>query len=702
MSRITRSSGDGVSLSSIFLEFCAKVRKDDPSILPELGKPFKIRDLSLSEREHMELADALLENNSVTYLELMKSDNYTKSSAEAMAKYVRTSKRLQRIRWPRNLIVDRKERTTRTRKRLQRIRRPRISIEDHRELVLQHQREEMLCCFLSAFQESTSLKELDMELPRGRGPSNLAFENMLTNTQSLRSLTLICPAGLLVEDMTVAAARSGLKKNTTLRELTLDISQDATSVSSILTSLRDHPLLRRLCLRGPGVDLNGLRTVLLSDKSKITELEIQIFREGRVHTMGLTYVLQALARRTALTKLGLHGLPIGYDGCPLSRDEARLLRMALCNISSLQSLALKDSILGNTGLAELAPALYCNTSIRVLDLSQNNLNDMGSAELLRDILRSNKTMTALDLSGNEFGRTASAVEYVADGLGSNSTLLKIDLSMCALGDGGVSTLARNLGPRNTTLQKLTLVCNAITSKGVGVLLDTMEQNSHHITDLELQHNPIGDEGASLLARSLGKNALPSLTRLSLTECSIGDDGVTALMSALKQNTVLLHLDLRDNRNVSERAFLALAESLPDIKVLQRVDFSWCTGLTSAMPLLLAGLRKNTSLFRLHVPGCAPPSAPPTHGDTARCDGGWMQEIERLGYRNRFRPLIGAWKERLPPRGLWQHALARVAALPDVIFEVLGSKPNLVRSEDTQNKEAAEDTGIAKERKRGDE
>jgi hypothetical protein len=130
----------------------------------------------------------------------------------------------------------------------------------------------------------------------------------------------------------------------------------------------------------------------------------------------------------------------------------------------------------------------------------------------------------------------------------------------------------------------------------------------------------------------------------------------------------------------------LAESLPEIKVLQQVDFSWCTGLASAMPLLLAGLRKNTSLFLFHVANGASSWVPPT----ARLAGGWMQEIELLGYRNRFLPLICAPKERLPPRGVWPHALARFATLPDVIFEVLRSKPTLVPSADTMK------------RKRGDE
>jgi hypothetical protein len=63
------STGDGASLiSSQFLEFCAKVRNNDPSILPDLGKPFKID--RLSEREGIELFDALLESTNITYLQL--------------------------------------------------------------------------------------------------------------------------------------------------------------------------------------------------------------------------------------------------------------------------------------------------------------------------------------------------------------------------------------------------------------------------------------------------------------------------------------------------------------------------------------------------------------------------------------------------------------------------------------------------------
>jgi Ran GTPase-activating protein (RanGAP) involved in mRNA processing and transport len=655
--------------STIFLEFCAKVRNNDPSILPAVGMPLKIRE-DLSEREDIELASALLENTSVKYLQL-EIGNYTKSSAEAMAKYVRTSKHLQRIRWD----------------------------GVNSEL---RQREEILCCFLRAIQESTSLKELRMVLPLIGGPSNLALEKMLTHTQSLQSLHLRCPGGLLVEGIALATARSGLEKNTTLRELTLDASPCATTaVSSMLTSLRDHPYLRKLCVHGYVADLTGLETVLLSDK--ITEMEIRMFHGGGTHNMmGLTRVLQALERHPALTKLEL-------CCCCLGQDEMRLLRMVVCNSPRLQSLDLANNsrMLGSVGLTELAPALYHNTSIKVLDISGNNLNNIESAKLLQEILRCNTTITTLDLSGNIFWRTTGAVQCIADGLGSNSTLLKIDLSSCALGDGGVSTLAQTLGSRNTTLQKLTLNNNAISATGVGVLLEAMGHNSNHITDLDLGYNRlVGNDGASVLARYLGNNALPNLTRLSVYNCGIDDDGFIALVSALEKNTPLLQFDLRcDRSRFSELAYLALAESLPEFKVLQRLDFEWCPGLASAMPLLLAGLRKNTSLFRFDVADCAPYSVPPTPGDTAKFAGGWMQEMNGLGYRNRFRLLIRAPKERLPPHGVWPYALARVATLPDVMFEVLRSKPNLVPSEDTEGKEqdkAAEDTGVPEKRKCGDE
>jgi hypothetical protein len=81
---------------------------------------------------------------------------------------------------------------------------------------------------------------------------------------------------------------------------------------------------------------------------------------------GLPRVLQA--SRPTLTKLRLHGFPLGHD-------EARQLVMVLRNTLRLQTLILTNITLGTAGLAELAPTLYHRTSIYVPDISRNGLND---------------------------------------------------------------------------------------------------------------------------------------------------------------------------------------------------------------------------------------------------------------------------------------------------------------------------------------
>jgi energy-converting hydrogenase Eha subunit A len=114
---------------------------------------------------------------------------------------------------------------------------------------------------------------------------------------------------------------------------------------------------------------------------------------------------------------------------------------------------------------------------------------------------------------------------------------------------------------------------------------------------------------------LGNNALSNLIDLSLSYCRIGDDGFMALVSAPEQNTSLLQRLICTIPLLSVNwngPFLALAQSLPEIKVLRPVRFDWCAGLALAMPLLLAGLRKSTSLFRIHVANWAPDFVGPTN------------------------------------------------------------------------------------------
>jgi Ran GTPase-activating protein (RanGAP) involved in mRNA processing and transport len=204
--------------------------------------------------------------------------------------------------------------------------------------------------------------------------------------------------------------------------------------------------------------------------------------------------------------------------------------------TTLESLDLTSSALGNAGIAEIAPVLYRNTSIKALDLTNNGLHDMESASALCELFRRNKTITSLCIADNSFGRNAAAVRSILDGVRSNTTLQQLNLSSCGLDDQGISVLANVIGSRNASTRELNLYNNAITSVGVRALVEDSMGAMNSLTKLILSCNPVRSEGATILVDAPGRNDMQNLKRLDLRWCLIDDDGFVALVLALEQNT----------------------------------------------------------------------------------------------------------------------------------------------------------------------
>jgi Ran GTPase-activating protein (RanGAP) involved in mRNA processing and transport len=410
--------------------------------------------------------------------------------------------------------------------------------------------------------------------------------------------------------------------------------------------------------------------LLRSHGSQVKEL---ILDKLDTRTVGLHPVIQELGRNTTVVSFAM-------CNSVLSNESVQQLKSMLRQNTVLQHLILRCNRLRNAGLAEIAPVLYRNTSIKSLDLADNGLDDIESANVLRELMRRNKTITSLCISDNTFGRNAAAARSIAEGVRSNTALQQLNHCSCGLDDQGVSLLANALAIRNGSMLELDLGRNEITSVGVHALIDDNVEAVKTLTELNLWCNPIRSEGATILADAFGRNAMPSLKRLDMGWCDIEDDGFVALVSALEQNTSLQILDLTCN-DFGERGFTALAESLPNIKGLKQIHFSASETFQSTLPLLLEGFRKNTSLVEVNI-------------DFDECERGeWSRELMCLGLRNRFTPLL---KSSDPPNtelrlGIWSRALAKVATEPDVLFHVLRNKPKLVGS-----------AGGSKKRKRDDE
>jgi Ran GTPase-activating protein (RanGAP) involved in mRNA processing and transport len=296
---------------------------------------------------------------------------------------------------------------------------------------------------------------------------------------------------------------------------------------------------------------------------------------------------------------------------------------------------------------------------------------MKSANALREVLRRNKTITSLCLTNNAFGRNVAAARSIFEGLRSNTSLQQLDLGGCGLSDQGTSILANALAIRNASVLELNLLSNDITSVGIHALVDNNVEVVNTLTKLCLTWNPVRSEGATILADALVRNTMPNLKQLGMGWCQIDDDGFVALVSALEQNHSLQILDLQGN-DFSERGYMALAESLPNIKGLQQITITANACFQSTQLFLLEGFRKNTSLVEVNLVDVIIP---------IDIDGRGSQELMFLGQRNRFTPLLKASNPlgNSPQLGIWSRALAKVAMEPDVLFHVLCGKPKLVGS-----------------------
>jgi hypothetical protein len=150
-------------------------------------------------------------------------------------------------------------------------------------------------------------------------------------------------------------------------------------------------------------------------------------------------------------------------------------------------------------------------------MSYNNLNGTASAALLRISFAHLKTMTIRFVWECFWGHyRCCSTRIVADGLGSNSTLVKIDLSSCALRRCRLFySSADRLS--DTTLQ-LIFHFTRITSTGVGALLEVMEQGSH-ITNLEPPVQLYGTRG-TVSSWPWKTICCQGIKHLSLSDCEL--------------------------------------------------------------------------------------------------------------------------------------------------------------------------------------
>ena len=256
--------------------------------------------------------------------------------------------------------------------------------------------------------------------------------------------------------------------------------------------------------------------------------------------------------------------------------------------TSLQSLTFSDCGLGTDDIACIAKFLNKNKSLYILDLSSNDINEIGArkAKALASAIKKHQELTFVNLSNCNLGENIDVLSALLDGCNKLQGLALEENGIRS--EDGIALVAKFLS-KKTALTEFSLRGNAIGNDNAKALGEALKKNTQlrsiclgsndldlpsilgsnevteHLTYIDLSSdwwigikdwsrrpadfvceagNKLKMPGVKLLAKYMKRN--PALTELNLNGCGIPSKAAKILLPALKKNTTLQHLGLAYN------------------------------------------------------------------------------------------------------------------------------------------------------------
>ena len=239
----------------------------------------------------------------------------------------------------------------------------------------------------------------------------------------------------------------------------------------------------------------------------------------------------------------------------LSQMDATSMITLLPIIKNLRALDLDRSNINEEGAFELAMALKCNNVLSQLWLRGNELGAAGAMFILNSIQHIS-SIKVLDLSNNNIGyQVADSIAAVID---CNHSLEQLWLDGNALLSKGVVRFTHSLKCLST-LRTLSLCSNGITDDAADELSAVITSNVF-LEDIMLSNNDFHSEGICKIAQSLNK--LFRVRKLDLFNNKVTKHAASNLADAISNCYSLQELYLSNN----------LLETAGTIKILQALKF----------------------------------------------------------------------------------------------------------------------------------
>ena len=414
-----------------------------------------------------------------------------------------------------------------------------------------------------------------------------------------------------------------LLHNTTLTSLDLSLSRSITDtgVLYIAQALRQNRHLRSLSLRSCSVKDEGAVAVAaaLTVNQSLTSIDLSYNKIGSLGCEKLIGALQAdVYSNSFVTSIDLTtnndiredlvteiGTQLALNcGPPSLKRDILAIRSGAAEVLDYHKTSFSDQY-----VALLVDALRGNRSVRAIDLSQCMVESDGG-ELLAELLKTNTTLTSLNLSRNRIGVAASSL---VKALHSNCSLTRLDISSneCNVYDEDRLEQLVELNRFPPALKRAVLASLERDPTQVTVWVSGRRADADAAGAADnggaapaaagdsAALSVLTDEGIVILAETLKTDTYAEAIDLSYN--ALTGTSVQHLCSTLKVNDSIRVLDLSHN-NIAGPALKQLADLACVHKSLSDINLSHNQISDDSAALFLDCLQMNYAVKRLCLDG----------------------------------------------------------------------------------------------------
>ncbi|XP_066518290.1 uncharacterized protein [Hoplias malabaricus] len=266
---------------------------------------------------------------------------------------------------------------------------------------------------------------------------------------------------------------------------------------------------------------------------------IPYFTKARFYDCNLTDQLLKTLKKALMSKNS------SLKELEISDDDLRGSR--LCILSSglkrLEALIIRHCKLNKESCATVRSVLQSENCLKILDLSNNILEDSGVEKLCEGLKSKHCKLERLGLVRCKLGPCTILASVLQ--LEHNSLKL-LYLSNNELKDSGVEKLCEGLQSSHCKLEKLRLSRCKLSGDSCVSLASVLKSDTNSLKELDLSSNDLEDSGVEKLCDGL-KSEHCKLETLGLTGCKLTGKSCVNLASVLNSNQNLLkELDLSYN------------------------------------------------------------------------------------------------------------------------------------------------------------